>query len=213
MKKGILITFEGGEGCGKSTQIKNLAKYFESKNLNYLISREPGGTDIGEQIREILIHSKKDMSSKVEFMLFSAARADHIEKVVKPALEEGKIVLLDRFYDSSYTYQGLAGDLGFEDLKQTTNFVVEGLEPDLTILFDLSYEDGMRRKQIDENLKNLDRIESKGKEYHDKVRQGFLHLAKIYANRFETIDAAKSQTEIFEEIKNIIIKKFPEKFK
>lgn len=201
MKKGYLITFEGGEACGKSTQIKKFAKYLEDNHIDFILSREPGGTEVGEKIRELLLHSKCDMSSTVEFLLFSASRAQHYEKVVKPALDAGKVVLLDRFYDSSFVYQGFAGNLNLDDLKSVTNFAVNGTEPDLTFLLDISYEDGMKRKQKDENLKNLDRIESKGKAYHDKVRQGYLTLAKMFDKRIVVVDASKSIDEVFEKIK------------
>ncbi len=201
MKKGYLITFEGGEACGKSTQIKKFAKYLEDNHIDFILSREPGGTEVGEKIRELLLHSKCDMSSTVEFLLFSASRAQHYEKVVKPALDAGKVVLLDRFYDSSFVYQGYAGNLNLDDLKSVTNFAVNGTEPDLTFLLDISYEDGMKRKQKDENLKKLDRIESKGKAYHDKVRQGYLTLAKMFDKRIVVVDASKSIDEVFEKIK------------
>lgn len=201
MKKGYLITFEGGEACGKSTQIKKFAKYLEDNHIDFILSREPGGTEVGEKIRELLLHSKCDMSSTVEFLLFSASRAQHYEKVVKPALDAGKVVLLDRFYDSSFVYQGYAGNLNLDDLKAVTNFAVNGTEPDLTFLLDISYEDGMKRKQKDENLKKLDRIESKGKTYHDKVRQGYLTLAKMFDKRIVVVDASKSIDEVFEKIK------------
>ena len=201
MKKGYLITFEGGEACGKSTQIKKFAKYLEDNHIDFILSREPGGTEVGEKIRELLLHSKCDMSSTVEFLLFSASRAQHYEKVVKPALDAGKVVLLDRFYDSSFVYQGYAGNLNLNDLKSVTNFAVNGTEPDLTFLLDISYEDGMKRKQKDENLKKLDRIESKGKAYHDKVRQGYLTLAKMFDKRIVVVDASKSIDEVFEKIK------------
>ena len=201
MKKGYLITFEGGEACGKSTQIKKFAKYLEDNHIDFILSREPGGTEVGEKIRELLLHSKCDMSSTVEFLLFSASRGQHYEKVVKPALDAGKVVLLDRFYDSSFVYQGFAGNLNLDDLKAVTNFAVNGTEPDLTFLLDISYEDGMKRKQKDENLKKLDRIESKGKAYHDKVRQGYLTLAKMFDKRIVVVDASKSIDEVFEKIK------------
>lgn len=201
MKKGYLITFEGGEACGKSTQIKKFAQYLEDNHIDFILSREPGGTEVGEKIRELLLHSKCDMSSTVEFLLFSASRAQHYEKVVKPALDAGKVVLLDRFYDSSFVYQGYAGNLNLDDLKSVTNFAVNGTEPDLTFLLDISYEDGMKRKQKDENLKKLDRIESKGKAYHDKVIQGYLTLAKMFDKRIVVVDASKSIDEVFEKIK------------
>ncbi len=204
----MLVTFEGGEGCGKSTQIKKFKEYLEKKNIPYLIAREPGGTVIGEQIREILLHSKSDMSAETEFLLFSASRSKLVEEVVKPALNEGKVVVLDRYYHSSYTYQGHAGNLNLDDLKTITNFAIKGAVPDLTILLDLSYEDGMSRKSKDENLKNLDRIEQKGKEYHDRVREGYLALAKEEKGRIFVVDASMSADAVHEKI----VKEFEKRF-
>lgn len=200
MRRGFLITFEGGEGCGKSAQILKLTKYLDEQGVDYIVSREPGGTEIGEQIRNILLHGKGDMASNVEFLLFSSARADHVEKIVKPALEDGKVVILDRYYDSSYAYQGFAGDMSLNNLEQITHFAVDGAVPDLTFLLDLTYEQGMARKRANPELSKLDRIELKGKQYHDKVRQGYLTLAKKFSERFVVIDASQSIDEIFQEI-------------
>lgn len=205
----MLVTFEGGEGCGKSTQIKRFKEYLEKKNIDFLIAREPGGTEIGEQIREILLHGKSDMSPETEFLLFSASRSKLVEEVVKPALTKGKVVVLDRYYDSSYTYQGYAGNLKLQDLKNITEFAIKGAVPDLTILLDLSYEAGMSRKSKDENLKNFDRIEQKGKAYHDSVRKGYLLLAKENPERIFVVDASKSADEVHE----IIVKEFEKRLK
>lgn len=208
MKKGFLVTFEGGEGCGKSTQIKRFVKFLEENNIDYVVSREPGGTEIGEKIREILLHNKWDISSTIEFLLFSSARAEHVEKVVKPALQAGKVVVLDRYFDSSFTYQGLAGNLPLEKLIEVTNFAIDGAVPDLTILLDLTYEQGMARKQANPDLAKLDRIELKGKEYHDKVRAGYLKLSKMFSDRIFVVDASQS----VEEVANDIIKEFKNRF-
>ncbi|MBP3431802.1 MAG: dTMP kinase [Clostridia bacterium] len=202
MKKGFLISFEGGEGCGKSTQLKKFAIFLEEEGFDFLITREPGGTEVGEKIRNILLHDKAALSSKTEFLLFSASRCKLIEEVIIPALNEGKIVVLDRYFDSSYTYQGYAGNLNLQDLQTITNFAIgDDAQPDLTVLLDLSYEEGFQRKSADERLKNLDRIEQKGKEYHDKVRAGYLQLAKDNPRRIFVVDATKTQDEIFEIVK------------
>lgn len=209
MKEGFLITFEGGEGCGKSTQIKKFARFLEEKGIEYLVSREPGGTEVGEQIRNILLHSKAELSSTVEFLLFSSARAVHIEKIVKPALKQGKVVILDRYYDSSYTYQGLAGDLDLNKLEEITNFAIDGAVPNLTFLLDLTYEQGMARKKENPALANLDRIELKGKTYHDKVRQGYLAIAKRFKDRIVVVDASQSIDKVFQDVVAI----FEERYK
>ncbi len=202
MKKGFLISFEGGEGCGKSTQIKKFVKYLEDNKFDFLCTREPGGTEVGEKIREILLMSKENLSSETEFLLFSASRRKLLEDVVCPALESGKIVVLDRFFDSSYTYQGYAGSLNLKDIKNITDFATSKLKPDLTILLDLPVEVGMNRKSKDEKLKNLDRIESKGMIYHENVRKGYLTLAKKNKKRIFVVDAAQSVETVFEKIKN-----------
>lgn len=201
-KKGLLISFEGGEACGKGTQIKKIKQYFEDNNIDYLITREPGGTEVGEQLRNLLLHSKADMSSEVEFLIFSASRRQIVEKVIAPALAEGKVVVLDRFYDSSYAYQGYAGNIKIEDVKAITDFAIAGYETDLTFLLDVDYDEAMRRKMSDENLKNLDRMESKGREYHEKVRAGYLQHAKDNPQRIFVVDALQTQDAVFECIKN-----------
>ena len=203
---GFLVTFEGGEGCGKSTQIKKLSQFLEQEKIPFIVSREPGGTEVGEKIRDILLNMKAEMSSTVEFLLFSASRADHIEKVVKPARESGKIVLLDRFYDSSFVYQGYAGDLNLKDIQNVTELAVKDVKPNLTFLLDLDYEVGMLRKSKDDKLRNLDRIEQKGESYHKKVRNGYLKLAEQNPDRIVVIDASKTPDEIFEKIKAKILK-------
>ena len=207
MNKGFFFFFEGGEGCGKSTQIKLFIKFLEEQKLNFILSREPGGCVLGEKIRAILLHSKEDMSALSEFFLFCANRAEHVKEVIKPALEEGKIVVIDRYYDSSLAYQGYAGNLDIKKLKNITAFATDNVVPDLTFLLDISYEEGFGRKAKDENLKNLDRIEQRDRAYHEKVRQGYLKLAKEEPNRFVVIDASKSLEEIHEEITKIFLKK------
>ncbi len=201
-KKGLLISFEGGEACGKGTQIKKIKQYFEDNNIDYLITREPGGTEVGEQLRNLLLHSKADMSSEVEFLIFSASRRQIVEKVIAPALAEGKVVVLDRFYDSSYAYQGYAGNIKIDDIKAITDFAIAGYETDLTFLLDVDYDEAMRRKMSDENLKNLDRMELKGREYHENVRAGYLQLAKDNPYRIFVVDALQTQDAVFECIKN-----------
>ena len=204
----MLVTFEGGEGCGKSTQIKLFERYLKEKNIDYILSREPGGTPLCEKIRKLLLENKEDMSAKTEFLLFSSARAEHVEKVVKPNLNAGKVVVLDRYYHSSYAYQGYAGKQNLNELKAITEFAISNCKPDLVFLLDISYKDGFERKSMDENLKNLDRIESKGKAYHDAVREGYLKLAREEKERFVVIDATKS----VEEISKTIIQEFEKRF-
>jgi dTMP kinase len=181
--------------------VKLFSKYLQDKGIDYILVREPGGTDVGEKIRAILLTDKTELSPETEFLLFSASRSKLIADVVKPALAEGKVVVMDRYFDSSFAYQGYAGKLELSDIQTITNFAIgKDAIPDLTFLLDLSYEDGMKRKNADAALKNLDRMELKGKAYHDRVREGYLSLAKQDKNRIKVIDATKSIDEVFSEI-------------
>ena len=208
MNKGFLVTFEGGEGCGKSTQIKLFTEFLKKSKFRFVVSREPGGTPVCEEIRKVLLSSKSEITSKAEFLLFSSARAQHVAEVVKPSLEQGKVVILDRFYDSSFAYQGYAGNLEVKEIEEITKFAIDGCVPDLTIIFDISYEDGIKRKNADVNLKTLDRIESKGERYHNKVRAGYLQIAHDNPDRVVVLDATKTKEEIFEEVQDIFLERF-----
>lgn len=209
--KGFLVSFEGGEGGGKSTQVKKLAKFLEEQHIDYVSTREPGGTLVGEEIKKLLLHTKTKISDKTEFLLFSASRSQLVQDVVKPALEEGKVVIMDRFFDSSFAYQGYAGNLDLDEIEDVTDFATDGIQPDLTVLLDISYDDGMERKAKNAKQKNLDRIETKGEEYHNKLRKGFLKLADKDRKRFLVVFANKGEDEIFEEIKTEFMERYNKK--
>ena len=208
MKNGFLVSFEGGEACGKSTQIKRFKEYLDNRGIDNLFTREPGGTELGENIRNILLHFGGKMTTEAEFLLFSASRAQIVGDVIKPNLADGKVVVMDRYYDSSYAYQGYAGKIDLNDLRNITNFAIKGAVPDITFLLDISYEEGMKRKAKDENLKNLDRMESKGKDYHDRVRKGYLEMAKAEPDRFVVINAMQTPDEITNEIAQIFEERY-----
>lgn len=212
MKKGFLVTFEGGEGCGKSTQVKRFVQYLQEKGIDFVQSREPGGTEVGEKIREILTHDKSKVSPKVDTFLLCACRAKIVEEVVRPALEEGKVMVLDRFYDAFYAYQGYGEGVDLKMLKNITEYVVgKDIVPDLTFLFDLSYEEGMSRKAKNENLKNLDRYEVRGGEYFKRVRDGYLKIAKREKKRFVVIDASQDMDAIFNQIVEVFTERLNKK--
>ena len=208
MKNGFLISFEGGEACGKSTQIKRFKEYLENRKVDNFFTREPGGTELGENIRNVLLHFGGKMTTEAECLLFSASRAQIVEDVIKPKLAEGKVVVLDRYIDSFYAYQGYAGNLDLNALRNITNFAIKGTVPDLTFLFDIHYEEWMKRKAKDENLKDLDRMESKGKDYHDKVRKGYLEMAKAEPDRFVIINAMQSPDDIAKKIVQIFEERY-----
>ena len=201
--KGIFITFEGIDGCGKSTQCELLKKYFEDNGKDFVFVREPGGTVIGERIREILLDKKNtQMTPRTELLLFEAARAQITDEVIKPSLEEGKIVICDRFFDSSSAYQGMARGMGMDFVASLNMAATGGLKPDVTFFFDLSAEEALARRG--KRGEASDRIELAGLEFQEDVRRGYLELAKSSDGRIVTLDAMQSPDEIFEQIKKTL---------
>jgi len=199
--KGIFITFEGIDGCGKSTQCEMLKEYLKENNKDFVFVREPGGTVIGERIREILLDKKNSqMTARTELLLFEAARAQITDEVIKPALEEGKIVLCDRFFDSSSAYQGMARGMGMDFVAGLNMAATGGLKPDVTFFFDISAEEALERRG--KRGEASDRIELAGLKFQEDVRRGYIELAKDSDGRVITIDATKGIDEIFEVVKS-----------
>ena len=199
--KGIFITFEGIDGCGKSTQCELLKDYLKEKDKDFIFVREPGGTVIGERIREILLDKKNtQMTARTELLLFEAARAQITDEVIKPALEEGKIVLCDRFFDSSSAYQGMARGMGMDFVAGLNMAATGGLKPDVTFFFDISAEEALERRG--KRGEASDRIELAGLKFQEDVRRGYIELAKSSEGRVITIDATKGIDEIFEVVKS-----------
>ena len=202
---GLFITFEGGEGSGKSTQLKLLKHYIQSliPDVEIVISREPGGTEVAEQIREILVNGSADkLSTRAETLLMIASRAEHIDRLILPALERGAVVLCDRFKDSSIVYQGLANNISKKEIDKLHEFALESCEPDLTILLDIPAETGIKRA-LDRNESDQ-RFELKGKEFHKRIRDGYLKLTAMYPERIKVINATQSIQSISDEINNLI---------
>lgn len=195
MKKGMFITFEGADGCGKTTQMKLLAEYLEKKGIDVVLTREPGAKGLGEKVREILLNYEGPVSDRCESFLFLADRAQNIDIIVNPAVEEGKIVLCDRHIDSTVAYQGYGRGLDIERINMLNNIATNGRKPDLTFVFDIDVETSMARVG-----KEKDRMERAGKDFHNRVRQGYLELAKQEPQRIKVIDAAKSIEEIHAEV-------------
>ena len=190
--KGKFITFEGSEGSGKSTQIDLAKRYLESKGKDVLYVREPGGVKISEAIRKILLDpATKDMSDECETLLYMAARAQLVEEVIIPALNSGKVIVCDRFLDSTVAYQGYGNGVDIEMIKNIGKFVTQGFDPDLTFLFDLDVNDGFARIN-----RPKDRIEQRSIDYHNRVRKGYLEIAGNAPDRIKLIDACKSKDEI-----------------
>ncbi len=199
MNRGLFITFEGIDGCGKSTQFQMLKEYLESKGVDFLVVREPGGTVIGEKIREILLNKKNDsMRPLTELLLFEAARAQITEEVIRPALEKGTCVLCDRFFDSTYAYQGYARKLGAEKVLMLNDLATAGLEPDLTFLIDIPVSVALERRGIRGEAD--DRMEALGTAFQEDVRKGYLEAAQKFS-RIKVIDGKDEPSVVFEKVK------------
>jgi dTMP kinase len=189
---------EGTDGAGKTTQINMLKDYFAERGYKVVCVREPGSTPIGEKIREIIIDKNNtEMCSMTEAMLYAAARAQLVGEVILPALKEGSVVIADRFVDSSIVYQGYARGMGERRIKNLNRYCVEELEPDITFFLRLKPEDGLKRKRAQAEL---DRIESEHFNFHQRVYDGYVSLARRNKKRIKMIDALKSTEEIHEEI-------------
>ena len=201
VERGLFITFEGGEGAGKTTLIEELSLALTKKGHSVLKTREPGGTKLGEQIREILLQYTGPISPYSELCLFLASRAQHIMEVINPGLEQGKVVLCDRFNDSSIAYQGAARELGVKEVETFCSFISEKLKPDLTIYLDLDPEVGLKRAS---NVGKHDRIESETLNFHQKIREGFFAIQRQEPKRFHLIDAKRTPETVFHEAMKII---------
>ena len=201
--KGLFITFEGIDGCGKSTQCELLKNYLSDNGKDFIFVREPGGTVIGERIREILLDKKNtQMTPRTELLLFEAARAQITDEVIKPALDEGRIVICDRFFDSSSAYQGMARGMGMDFVSSLNMAATGGLKPDVTFFFDITAEEALARRG--KRGEASDRIELAGMKFQEDVRRGYLELAENSDGRIVTIDASKSVEDIFEEVKGAL---------
>lgn len=201
-KKGILISFEGSEGCGKSTQIRRIADRLEAiDHCDVVVTREPGGTDIGEEIRHLLMHSSNNsaMHPEAELLLFAASRAQLVRELILPSVSEGKLVLCDRFLDSTTVYQGVARQIAEDPVTQINNFAVGDIVPDLTVVVDVPAEVGLER--IKHRVSDMpDRMEEENVSFYSKVREGYLILARSLPDRFLVVDGTKMPNEIEEEI-------------
>ncbi len=200
---GKLISFEGSEGSGKSTQIARLAKHVQLLGREVLTTREPGGTEIGEQIRNIIVHNSKgdEMCAETELLLFTAARAQLVREIIAPALTRGAIVFSDRFLDSTTVYQGIARNLASDPVNLINQFAVGNVMPDLTVIIDVPTELGLQR--IRQRASDLpDRMERENIDFYNKVREGYLLLAKSLPGRFLVIDGAQDENGVEKDIWN-----------
>jgi dTMP kinase len=200
LAKGMFITFEGIEGCGKSTQVELLRKHLNRLGHEVLITREPGGCLIGEKIRDILLDpANSGMTALTELLLYEASRAQHVADVIGPALEAGVTVISDRFYDASTAYQGHARGLGADTVMELNLVATGGLRPDLTIVLDLPASEGLRRLGRD-----LDRIESEAIDFHEKVRNGYIEVARKDPERVKVVDSSDAIETTASEVVKIV---------
>lgn len=187
MNKGLFITFEGADGCGKTTQLMLMAKYLKEHGAEVLVTREPGAKGLGEKLREILLNYDGDVSSQAEAFLFLADRAQHMDIIIKPAVVTGKIVLCDRHTDSTVAYQGYGRGIDVSRINMLNDIATGGRKPDLTIVFDVDVETSLSRVG-----KEKDRMENAGMDFFNRVRNGYLQIAKQEPERVKVIDATQS---------------------
>lgn len=199
MTEGLFITFEGGDGCGKTTQIKLLDEYLRNKGYKTLLTREPGSKGLGVKLREILLNYDGEVSPTCESFLFLADRAQHVDCIIKPALKEGVVVLCDRHTDSTVAYQGYGRGLDLERIYELNKIATGGLKPNLTIVLDVDVETSQKRVGAEK-----DRMESAGIEFFQKVRKGFLEIAKQEPERVKVVDSTQTIEEIHKQILELV---------
>ncbi len=196
--KGTFITFEGCEGVGKSRQIRFLEDYLKRNNIEYYLTREPGGTVVSEQIRNVILDGKNvSMTDECEALLYAAARVQLLKEKIKPLLDQGKLVLCDRYIDSSFAYQGYARGMGVEFVEKINDYAIKNFMPDYTVFLSLEPEKAFLRKG---GVDKTDRLELSGIEFHKKVYQGYLDLSKKYSERFIVIDASGEKEQTHQKI-------------
>ncbi|MFN2341467.1 MAG: dTMP kinase [Halanaerobium sp.] len=206
MAEGFFITFEGIEGSGKSTQINLLADHLQDKGYDVLVSREPGGTALGEKIRQLLLDPQYDsMDYRTEILLYAADRAQHVKEKIKPALEQGKIVISDRFADSNLAYQAAGRGLDYEMVYQINDWVIDSTWPDLTFVLDIDIKEGLKRARALTPDAAGDRLEREVDDFHQRVRDAYLKMAA--AERFALVDGGGSKKEVQKDIQKIIARR------
>jgi dTMP kinase len=201
---GLFITLEGPDGSGKTTQAQLLVEWLQDEGRDVLLTREPGGSDIGNQIRDVLHDSGNTaMSARTEFLLYSASRAQHVSRTILPSLASGTIVISDRYADSSLAYQGYGRGLDLEVLRTVTAFATQGLTPDLTLYFDIAAGDGLERRLL--GGEEWNRMDGEALAFHRRVREGYLELARVEPERWELIDANRPIGEVHADVKQLVI--------
>ncbi|KJD45681.1 dTMP kinase [Paenibacillus terrae] len=205
-RKGIFITLEGGDGSGKTTMIQRLAKFMEEEGYPVVTTREPGGIEISEKIRSIILDpTHTSMDARTEALLYAAARRQHLVEKVKPAIEKGAIVLCDRFVDSSLVYQGFARGIGMEEVASINRFAVDDWEPDATFYLDIEPELGLARIHASRG-EGMDRLDMESISFHHKVREAYLELARKFPERITIVDASPATEQVEQVLKDLLKK-------
>lgn len=201
------VTFEGIEGSGKTTQIRRLSAYLERKGIPHLVTREPGGTPLADEIRTLLLSRRSEpVFPETELLLYEAARAQHVRGVILPARASGKAVLCDRFCDATVAYQGFSRGIDVSRIEWLNAFASDGLSPDLTLLFDISPEEGIRRIRDRGGLR--DRIEAESREFHRAVREGYLRLSERFPSRILRLDGSLAEDDLFRQVQASVAERF-----
>lgn len=200
----MFISFEGIDGSGKSTQLTLLKEVLEAEGQTVLTIREPGATMLSESIREILLSNKQSITSTAELLLFSSARTQLVETIIEPALKEGKIILCDRYVDSTTAYQGYGRQLNMEQVRQCNAIATRGLLPHVTFFIDVAYERAQQRMQFTPGSSEPDRMERSGREFFERVRQGYLEIAALEPGRFVVIDGHRDRQQIHADIVSVV---------
>lgn len=206
MNKGLFITFEGCDGCGKTTAIENTDAILTSHNIDHVLTREPGGSRIAEEIRNIILDKKNvEEDCRTEALLYAASRRQHLVEKVLPALNEGKLVICDRYLDSSLAYQGYARGIGIDNVMSINAFAIDNVMPDLTFFLDLSPEEGIKR--IKSRSRESDRLDQEKIDFHQKVYEGYQIVNKMFKDRIVIIDASLDRETIAKQISSIILER------
>lgn len=198
-ESGLFITFEGGDGTGKSTQAKLLVEWLKEQGRKVQVTREPGGTDLGEELREIVLHRRGEITPRAEALIYAADRAQHIATKVRPALARGEVVVQDRYFDSSVAYQGAGRVLEAQEVRDLSLWATDNLLPDLTILLDV--EASVAQERLVGKRYAYDRLESAGIEFHERVRDAYLRLAVTESDRFYLLDGSRPEAELAADIR------------
>lgn len=201
--KPIVITLEGGEGSGKSTILDLIKEFLQGHDIDFMVTREPGGVPISEKIRKVILDvNHTEMDARTEALLYAAARRQHLVEKVMPAIEAGKVVIFDRFVDSSLVYQGFCRGIGVDEVYNLNLFATEGFTPDLTLYLDVDPKIGLKR--VNSGDREVNRLDLENMAFHEKVREGYLMLAKRNPNRYTMIDANKSLEEVYGQVLKVL---------